>query len=316
MLDDVEEWSRFATEVAEKKEFFARALNSIEKFYRVRLQTLEADFETAREPLQLDYERLLRRRIPSASIPHAVGDGSRAPAAEPGGHALLATARRVYHRWYGTLPRVRRAHPYWGAMRHLVRLVDTAAANGAANTLVVMGRGGVADTVADHVPGVHAQVSLSELLEGNVRKAFSQPITFDLCICSLGPSELTRFRDVRQAVMPYMNRGGKILAFYPNFSLRPLSTDEITMLWTIPDLRSGRVYFAGSDRSARVVRRFHATLSRGSGGRVAKLVSIATMLARITPSALAASRSDAAAPEELSSRVPQQCLSVTIEVSA
>ena len=318
MLDDVEEWTRFATEVAERKEFFANTLDSIEKFYKRRLQRLDADFETARERLQLDYERLLRRWAGSAAIPHLVmADGSRAPSTGSDGDALRATARRIYRRWYGTLPRVRRAHPYWGAMRHLVRLVDTAAENGAVNTLVVMGRGGVADTVADHVPGVRVQVSLSELLEGNVSKAFHQPIKFDLCICSLGPSELPRFRDVPQAVVPYMNRGGKILAFYPNFSPRPLSTDKIAMLWKILDLQwPARIYYAGSDRSARVVRRFHATRSRGSGGRVAKLLRIAAMLATVTPSALAANRSEAAAPEELSSRLPQHCTSVTIEVNA
>src|SRR5947209_7077982 len=86
-------------------------------------------------------------------------------AAEWGRNTLLGIARRIYRECYGKLPRVRPLHPYWAAMRHLIRLIDRAAENGAANVMVVIGSGGVADTVADHLPGVHSQISLSELLE-------------------------------------------------------------------------------------------------------------------------------------------------------
>lgn len=314
ILEDVEEWTSFAAAVREKREFLINALDFLDKYYKDQLLTLELDFEITREQLQFDYERLLRRRTRSAAIPHVITrHGPRAPATGSGDNALLATARRVYREWYGKLPRVQTLHPYWAAMRHLIRLVDKAAENGAANVLVVIGSGGVADTVADHLPGLHAQVSLPELMEGNFSKAFHQPIKFDLCICTLGASELSRFRDMAEAVAPYMSSGGKILGFYPNFSLRSLSTDEIALLQKI--LESGRLHYAGSDKSARVVRRFHAALSAEAGGRMAKFVRIATMLSTITPSALAANRTEAAAPEEQSSRLPKHCTSITIEVT-
>ncbi len=314
ILEDVHEWTSFAGEVREKREFLINASDFLDKYYKDRLLMLELDFEIIREQLQFDYERLLRRRTRSAAIPHVVTrHGARAPAAGSGDKALIETARRVYREWYGKLPRVQPLHPYWAAMRHLIRVVDTAAENGAGNVLVVIGSGGVADTVADHLPGLHAQVSLPELLEGNFGKAFHQPIKFDLCICTLEASELPRFRDMAQVVAPYMNRGGKILGFYPNFSLRPLSTEEIALLQKI--LESGQLHYAGSDKSARVVRRFHATLHADTGGRLAKLVRIAMMLLTITPSALAANRSEAAAPEEQSSRLPKHCTSITIEVT-
>jgi hypothetical protein len=313
ILEDVEEWTGFAAAVREKREFLINALEFLDKYYKDRLLTLELDFEITREQLQFDYERLLRRRTRSAAIPHVVTrHGPRAPA-ESGHNALLATARRIYREWYGKLPRVKPLHPYWAAMRHLIRLVDKASENGAANVLVVIGSGGVADTVADHLSGLHAQVSMAELMEGNFGKAFHQPIKFDLCICTLGASELPRFRDMAQAVAPYMNSGGKIIGFYPNFSLRSLSADEIALLQKI--LESGRLHYAGSDKSARAVRRFHAALSGEAGGRLAKLVRIATMLLTITPSALVANRSEAAAPEERSSRLPEHCTSITIEVT-
>ena len=112
-----------------------------------------------------------------------------------------------------------------------------------------------------------------------------------------------------------MNSGGKILGFYPNFGLRPISSDEIVLLQNMLDLPwPVRLYYAGSDKSARVVRRFHAAQSSGSG-HLAKLAYIATMLLIVTPSARAANRSEAAAPEEQSLRLPAYCTSITIEVT-
>jgi hypothetical protein len=304
----------FASEVAEKNEFLANALDLIDKHYKERLLSLDLDFQNTREPLQLDYERLLGKRTRSATIPHILTrHGPRILGTGSAHNAFLRMARRIYHKSYGRLPRVRPSHPYWAAMRHLIRLVDTAAEKGAANVLVI-GTGGVADTVADHLPGLHVQVSLSELIEGNFSKAFPTPIKFDLCVCSLGLSELRRFREIAQTIAPYMNSTGKILGFYPNFDLRPISRDEIVLLQSILDLPlSGRLYYAGSDKSVRVIRRVHAAQSAGSG-RLAKLTYVATMLI-ITPSALDANRSEASAPEEQTSRLPEYCTSITIEVT-
>jgi hypothetical protein len=317
ILDDAEEWTRFANDMREKRDFLANAVGFVDKHYKDQLLALDLDFETAREQLQFDYERLLSKRTRSAAIPHVVTtQGPQTLSTGSGDSALLRVARRIYHKSYGKLPRVQPSHPYWAAMRHLIRLVDTAAENGAANVLVVIGSGGVADTVADHLPGLHVQVSLSDLTEGNFRKAFPGPIKLDLCICSLGHSELPRFREMAQVVAPYMNSGGKILGFYPNFGLRPISRDEIVLLQNMLDLPwPGRLYYAGSDKSARVVRRFHAAQSAGGGGHLAKLAYMATMLLVITPSARAANRSEAAAPEEQSSRLPEYCTSITIEVT-
>jgi hypothetical protein len=315
ILDDEEQWTRFASEVREKREFLTNAAAFVDKHYKDRLSMLELDFEAAREPLQFEYERLLGRRTRSAAIPHVVtAHGPQTVDIGSGGNALLGMARRIYHKLYGKLPRVRPTHPYWAAMRHLIRLVDTAAAKGAANVLVI-GSGGVADTVAKHLPGLHVQVSMSEFMGGNFRQAFLEPVKFDLCICSLGPSELPRFREMTQLIAPYMNSDGKILGFYPNFGLSPISRDEIVVLQNILDLPwLGRLYYAGSNKSARVVRRFHAAL-RGGSGQLARLARMATMLLVVTPHALAANRLEAAAPEEQSSRLPKHCTSITIEIT-
>ncbi len=316
IVDDSEQWFRFASEVREKREFLTAAVDFADKYHKDQLLALELDFEITRERLQLDYERLLRKQTRSAAIPHVVTThGPQTPGTGAGDNALLKIARHIYHKAYGKLPRVQPTHPYWAAMRHLIRLVDTAAENGAANILVVISSGGVADTVADHLRGLHVRVSLSELLEGNFRKAFPDPIKLDLCVCNLGHAELPRFREIVQVVTPYMNSGGKILGFYPNFNLRPISRDETVLLQSIIDPPlSGRLYYAGSNKSARVVRRFHAAQFT-SGGQLTRLAYAATMLLVVTPNALAANRLEAAASEQQSSRLPEYCTSITIEVT-
>jgi hypothetical protein len=316
ILDNAEDWISFGRWVREKKAAVQRATEFIDKLYKDRLLELELEFEAARAQLQSEYERLLKRGTQSASIPHVITrHGPRSVATESGDNALLQIARRTYHKWYGKLPRVQRLHPYWPAMRHLVRIVDSAVANGAANVLVVTGSGDVADTITDQLPGLHAKISFSELIEGNFKRAFKEPTKFDICICTLGSSELHRFGDMVRAAAPHMNNNGNVLGFYPNFSVRPVSTDEIASLQNILDLPcAGVVYYAGSDASARVVRRFHAALSSGKGGRLARLLKAALMLFILTPSAVVANRAEAAAPEESSLRLPEHCTSITIDI--
>jgi hypothetical protein len=316
ILDDLEEWSRVARDVKDKRDTLMKASEFLEKHYREAIQTLDSEFEINRQQLQADYERLLKRRTRSAAIPDVVmRQGPRASVPAASGPVLVTTARWLYRCCYGTLPRVQKTHPYWAAMRHLIRLIDTAAQNGVANVLIVTASGGVADSVADPLPGLHAQVSLAEFTDGNFSKAFQWPIKFDLCICTLGPSDLSRFHDLAHAAAPYMNRGGKILALYPNFGLRSFSNDEIALLRKALDLPwSVRLHYAGSARSARVVRRFQAAMAAAASGRLKRLLRIATTLLVMAPATLAANRAEAAASGPQSSRLPEECTSVTIEV--
>ena len=316
IFHDADQWTRFSTDLAEKKEFITNTLEFIDKHYKDHLLGLEVDFETVREQLQFDYERLLRRPIRPAATPITPNwitrHGPPPPAARD--RTLRRMARGIYRRWYGKMPRVQVLHPYWAAMRHLIRVVDAAAERGAANVLVVTGGGGVADKAADHLPGVHAQVSWSELMARDFSKYWDHRIKFDLCICSLGADELGRFRDMAIAVARYMNSGGKILGFYPNFSLRSVSTDESVPLQNIiAPPWSGRIYYTGSKRSARIIRRFNSIMSRHDSDRLTKLGRMGMMLLAFTPSALFANLSEAT--EESPSQAPKHCTSIMIEVN-
>src|SRR5262245_57445717 len=52
ILDDAEQWIRFASDMREKREFLANAVDFVDKHYKDRLLALDLDFETAREQLQ------------------------------------------------------------------------------------------------------------------------------------------------------------------------------------------------------------------------------------------------------------------------
>jgi len=316
ILKTAEQWGSIEREIRGKRELLERANEFIDKLHRDRVLQLELEFTSARDPLQAEYDRLIKARVRSAAIPHVLIQQGPAPSAGGAGGILGRLARQVYHKWYGKLPRVQRLHPYWAAMRHLVRLVDTAADAGAANVLVVVGSGGVADAIADHLPGLHARVAFPEVLQGNLAKAFSAAPDFDLCICALGAAELAQFANIAKAVAPCMRHGSKIIGFYPNFELAPISMDDIALLQEVLDVsRSGRIYYAGSDGSARVVQRWHRAVTGGGRGRFARLLRAAVILFTVTPSALAANRTEATASDDQASRLPEHCTSITIDVT-
>jgi hypothetical protein len=316
IMRNAEEWTSLESQLRRKKEQLKRASDFIDKQHKERLVQLNMEFESAREQLQSQYDRLVKKRVGSATIPHVViRHGPQTSDARVGDNLLVRLARRIYHACYGKVPRVQPLHPYWAALRYLVALVDAAAETGAANVLVI-GSGGVADRVADHLPGTHAYVSLHEVLQGNLGKAFNQPLKFDLCICTLGHSELHQFTEVVQVAAPFIRSAGKIIGFHANFELRPISIHDIESLQGVVDVPwLGRVFYAGSERSARVLQRVLRMQSVGNRGRFARLVRIATMLFLVTPIALAANSSEASASEEQSSRLHEHCTSITIDVT-
>jgi hypothetical protein len=312
-----EAWISSGKDAREKKELLARILDFIDRDHQDRLLLLDFEFAAQRDELQSAYDRMVKRSVASAVVPHVVlRHGPQTPVAPPGRNVVLRFARDFYHRFYGVLPRVRVLHPYWAALRHLVRVVDAAANDGAANVLVVVGATAVGETVADHLPGSHAHVSLSEVVSGNLAKAFTASPEFDLCICTLGASELNRIMDVVKAVTPCMRRGGKIVAFHPNFTLDQISLGDISLLQGVFESRSsGRVHYAGSPQAARIVRRARHLLAPAGEGRLADLMRTAMTLFFVTPGAFAANRSEAALTEEQWSRLPEYCTSITIELA-
>jgi hypothetical protein len=329
LLRSAEEWTAHEHQMNEKSAWIEKANELVTRHYKDRLLLLESEFESARRQLQFEYDRLTVMPLASATIPHitfhqgplaalppswtgeTVAGGTPASTAAPLRNLLFQLGRHVHRRYYGKLPRVHLLHPYWASMRHLIKIVDTVSDAGAANVLIVSGGGAIADSAADHFPGLHASASLQEVAGGNLIKAFSESIQFDLCICTPGLAELDRMTEAVKAVTPCMRPGGKIVGFCPNFELAPVSINELNALRRLfESAPSGRVYFAGSEKSAQAVQRSGVGSTRFSG-----VVGIARLLFIVGPRALAANKHEAAASDEQSVQVPTPCTSITIEIT-
>jgi hypothetical protein len=243
------------------------------------------------------------------TMPHVdVTEGSQEQP-EPAAGLVMKQAHRLYRAGFGKVPHVRPLHPYWAPMRHLVRIVSEAVANGARNVLVVVGSEPLADDIADHLPGLHARVALPDVIGGNLDKAFDENPQFDLCICSMGAADLSQFVPVVKSVAPCMRKGGKVVGFHPNFDRNPQHVRTLTVPQRLLDDPScGRVYYAGSGASAGVIRRLRRVGSRTGVVGNARAMS---RLLLITPQSLLANMREALSKEP----VPEECTSITIEMT-
>jgi hypothetical protein len=301
-LNNAKERILLHKELRSRKDFLARADESARAFMDNQFVQLDLEFASAREELQARYDRLLKKSpCEWATIAHVIERyGPRISV--PPSNVLMRRARNLYHKYV------------WG-MRHLIRLVDAAAANGAANVLILASNGGIAETVADHLPGLHVQVLLREVIQGRLDTTFSRCAEFDLCICNLGTADLSRFAEIVKAVAPLMRSGAKIVGFYRNLDLAPVLMNHAELRQSVLDVsQSVRIYCAGSEKLAHLARRFHWALLSGSKGRFRRLVRLAATALFVTPSVLFISRTEAADPEQKGSQLPEHYTSMTIEV--
>src|SRR5262249_54654753 len=132
-------WAAGEPLVEDKKRLLIQTLEFADRNCKDQLLLLDAEFESARRPLQAEYERLLNSHLSSGLIPQVEEAHGPQISEKSSGNALIRLARQIYHGAYGQLPRVRLLHPYWAPMRHLIRVVDRATQNGAKNVLVVEG---------------------------------------------------------------------------------------------------------------------------------------------------------------------------------
>jgi hypothetical protein len=293
----------------EQKATLHRMLEQVNREERRYITATKVEQESTRRPLQLEYERLLHRRVKSAAVPHVtLHNGPITNTKASDSRMIAQLVRGGYRRVFGQFPRFTPLHPHWAASRHLVRLVDSAAQSGAKDVITVIGRSGMPDRVADHLHGLHARISLDELLNGNIAKALDEHTKFDLCICNLDISEGNKFRDIITMVTPCMRRGGKIIGFLPNFDLNPSLLTSFDFVLDFQD--SGTIFYAGSAESAKLARRLFQM--GPSHRRLVSFIRLALQLLTIAPRTLMVNRKEAAATDQ--HLLPEICTSITIEV--
>jgi len=226
------------------------------------------------------------------------------------GGLILRGVKKIYQRMFGKLPRVTQLSCYWAPLRHFVRVVDAAAARGARNVLVVGSGDDFIDRTADHLPGLRAVVSMSDLKTGNLVRAFDRPPQFDLCICELEFAELATFSTLVGLLRPAMSKRGTIVGFHLNSEMRPFTLNGARIDGISRSDDVVRCYFAGSPASARVIAKFRDAASSATGS----FVVFGLRLLKIAPQALRANQAEAAIAPIDSTSPPPVCTSVTIEV--
>src|SRR5437870_650694 len=99
------------------------AMDDINEEEHRGLGLLTVEFEAARRQPEDEYQRLLQRPIAAGGIPQiVVRRGPLEQAYPTSARGVRGVPRAIYHRLFGQLPRVRPLHPYWAAMRHVVRI--------------------------------------------------------------------------------------------------------------------------------------------------------------------------------------------------
>ena len=297
--------------MAKRKNELNQSINRITDLYAQRLHRLDFDRRTACQKLEDAYQQLLERRVLSAATPYVAMHRGPAKVTPLTGGLIW----QIYRTVFGIPSRVTQLSCYWAPMRHLVRIVDAAAARGAENVLVIDSGHGFINTIADHLPGLHGLVSLSDLKTGNLAKALDRAPNWNLCICDLEFADLAEFSAVVNAVRPVMLNGGSIIGFYLNYQATSLAVDGVLTNSISRPKEVSRIYFSGSPSSMRVIRKFRDIARSYRAGRsfVRKAICILRLLT-LAPQILVANRTEATIAPEGFSTPPPVCTSVTIEV--
>jgi hypothetical protein len=218
----------------------------------------------------------------------------------------------MYHDLYGWWPRVSKFSPYWGALRHLHQLTQQATARGAKDVLFVGDRSNIVDTIVN-LSGLHAWMSVAAMKTGSLGGTFIEPPQFDICICDLDFGDLLQFSEIYQAVRRFMRPGGTIIAFHLNLDVASLPIDRNELSDIFASIPHARIFYAGSDSSAKLLRAFRSALSVQLRYSPIVLGTLALRLALIAPQAWISNVLEASLSEKRQSLPRVLPTSITIE---
>jgi hypothetical protein len=284
------------------------ALKAINTYYPERIRSLDRELER----LKVEYHlRIAETGAPTAVPFLRMRRGRAILPTEIQGSATGRLARRLYYRLFGKWPRVTKLSPYWGVLRHLNQVADGAVARGAKDVLYVGDRSDISASVA-HLPGLHAWVSVAGLMTGNIAGTFAQPPLFDICVCDLEFADLVRLPEIRRVAQRFMRPGGTIIGFHMNADAAPLPINELAK--DLSNIPGARIYYAGSNRSANLLRAYRSALSVPRRSRVILLAAIAIRLGLLAPKVWSSNTVEALASEKRRSTPPALATSITTEI--
>jgi len=284
------------------------ALEAINAYYPERIRSLDRELEK----LKVEYRLQIGEIAAATAVPFLrMRRGASAPSTDIRRSAAGRLARRLYYPLFGKWPRVTKLSPYWDAMRYLHQLTERAAARGAKDVLYVGDRSNISATVA-HLPGLHAWVSVAGLMTGNIGGTFAQPPQFDICLCDLEFADLARFSEIHHAAKRFMRPGGTIIGFQMNADGAPLPINELAK--NLSNVERARIYYAGSDRSANLLRAHRSALSVPRRSRLILLGNIVIRLGLLAPKVWITNVVEELTSEKRQATPPAVITSITAEI--
>ena len=195
-----------AKERIEAEEKRSELLKSLETHFGSLQAELEQNYEVRRRPLEIEYARYLQLDnpilLPDVKFfrdpgPENLRKNNGSPT--PGDRDLRTRLQRRLE---------------LRALRDVKRILADAGLRRATNILTVGSSYQLIHGVADHLPGAHASVSLGGLLSSHFHKYFDPVFRFDFCLCDITADGLPSLQKIVDAVRPFLDAGGTIVAIH------------------------------------------------------------------------------------------------------
>ena len=243
-----------------------KIIEAVTNFYKSEIETIDQNMAA------VENSRLLRRTddLPSAAIFKRMRRGStvQVTAAEPSGK-LRRMVRSAHSATLGKWPFVRRAHPYFSALKPLRRSLDILAAGNAQDILFVGDRTVKLGSLVA-LKGTHAWTDVDVVKSRTNFGLHTRPPQFDVCLCDLSFDEISQFPEIYRGLRRFVRSGATIIAFHLNNDGGSLPTKGLDFSRGLP-ANATQIFAVGGRRTLHYAKRYQSVISIARGGLLRKL---------------------------------------------
>lgn len=222
----------------------------------------------------------------------------------------LGLIARLYRAALGQLPDTTPWHPYHAMLRHVNAAI--AAAKPDARMLFVTSGGTLGPLLVRRFTRYKLAMPTTMMVKQMYEEELRELGKFDLCVCNLDLDDLLQFNTIFAAVRPCLEHGGRVVAFYHNARLIPVSSFvDVLPKKTLPRVGISKISFTGSRPGARAMQWFaRITAKQDLMKLTGQLLSVPALVVCALLARLASTQEAKSNPEIL----PKDCTSLVIEV--